>query len=229
MTSLTSRMAAMMSWSCRRSATSTTKLLIPRRSSVTVTSAFVMLPLRAEMAPVISERSPGRSLPMYTAMRTGRLPGSSTSHSTSINRSRSRTLLATVRQSRACTVSPRPRVMKPTIGSPGSGLQHRANRTSRSSTPRIRTPSAVLGRVAAEQGRRIQVVLPRLALEHLAAQLDRAGALLDLEPLVDLRPGARGLDDLQPVAARVLVRGGDDLDDVALPQGVAERDELAVH
>src|SRR5438093_4032847 len=83
--------------------------------------------------------------------------------------------------------------------------------------------------VAAEQGRRIQVVLPRLALEHLAAQLDRAGALLDLEPLVDLRPGARGLDDLQPVAARVLVRGGDDLDDVALPQGVAERDELAVH
>ena len=87
---------------------------------------------------------------MYTAMRTGRLPGSSTSHSTLMMRSRSRTLLATVRQSRACTVSPRPRVMKPTIGSPGSGLQHLANRTRRSSTPRIRTPCSVFARAAAE-------------------------------------------------------------------------------
>src|SRR2546422_902674 len=34
------------------------------------------------------------------------------------------------------------------IGSPGNGLQQRANRTSRSSTPRMRTPSTGAGRVA---------------------------------------------------------------------------------
>jgi len=74
--------------------------------------------------------------------------------------------------------------------------------------------------LAAEQRGRVQAVLLRLALEHLAAELDRARALLDLEPLVDPRAGARGLDDLQPVTARVLVGRRDDLDDVALPQGV---------
>src|SRR5262245_16669362 len=63
-TSGTSRIAAMMSCSWLRSATSTTKLLMPRRSSVTVTSALVMLPFLPPMAPVISESSPGRSLPM---------------------------------------------------------------------------------------------------------------------------------------------------------------------
>src|SRR5213078_121475 len=187
-----------------------------------------------------------------------------TSHSTLMSRSRSRTLLATVRQSRPRTVSPRPRVMKPTIWSPGSGLQHFAKRTSRSSTPRMRTPWSVFGRqlvqelvhgalavaerrqqvvagrvpevgrrlldlLAREQRRRIEPVLLGLALEELAAQLDRARALLDLEPLVDLRSGACGLDDLEPVAARMLARRGDNLDDVALAERVAQRHELAVH
>src|SRR5882724_4602470 len=83
--------------------------------------------------------------------------------------------------------------------------------------------------LAAEERRRIQAVLPRLALEHLAAELDRAHTLLDLEPLVDLRPRPRRLDDLQPVAARMLVGRRHDLDDVPLPQRVPERDELGVH
>src|SRR5262245_3379468 len=83
--------------------------------------------------------------------------------------------------------------------------------------------------VAGQERRRVQVVLPRLALEQLAAELDRARTLLDLEPLVDPRARPRGLDDLQPVPARVLVRRRHDLDDVALPQRVAERDELGVH
>src|SRR5438132_336687 len=63
-----------MSWSWRRSAPSTTQLLMPLRSSVTVPSAFVLLPLRDEIAPVFSDRRPGRSLPMYPAMGTGRQP-----------------------------------------------------------------------------------------------------------------------------------------------------------
>ena len=74
----------------------------------------------------------------------------------------------------------------------------------------VRPGEAEVGRraldfLAAEQRRPVQVVLSRLALEHLAAELDRARTLFDLEPLVDLRPGPRGLHDLQPVAARVLV------------------------
>ena len=59
-----SRIALMISVNCERSATSMTKLLMPRRSSVTVTSAFVMLPFFPPIAPVISDRSPGRSRPM---------------------------------------------------------------------------------------------------------------------------------------------------------------------
>ena len=46
----------------------------------------------------------------------------------------------------------------------------------------------LLDLLTAEQRRGIETILPRLALEHLAAELDRAGALLDLEPLIDLGP-----------------------------------------
>ena len=55
MTSLTSRMACMIAWSWVRSATSTTKWLIPFRSSVTVTSALVMFPCREEMAELVRD------------------------------------------------------------------------------------------------------------------------------------------------------------------------------
>src|SRR5438309_47164 len=87
----------------------------------------------------------------------------------------------------------------------------------------------LLDLLAAEQRRRVEPVLLGLALEELAAQLDRARALLDLEPLVDLRSGACGLDDLEPVAARMLARRSDNLDDVALAERVAQRHELAIH
>src|SRR5215831_1234841 len=82
--------------------------------------------------------------------------------------------------------------------------------------------------VGGEQRGRRQPVFLRLALEELAPERQRADALLDLEPLVDLGPRPRGLDDLEPVPARMLGRRGDHLHDVALPEGVAERDELAV-
>ena len=61
------------------------------------------------------------------------------SHSTSISRLTSRSLM-TVGHDRRWTVTPLPRVMNPTIGSPGIGLQHLAKRTSRSPTPLTRTP-----------------------------------------------------------------------------------------
>src|SRR2546429_9754428 len=80
----------------------------------------------------------------------------------------------------------------------------------------------LLDLLAAEQRRRIEPVLLGLTLEELTAQLDRARALLDLEPLVDLRAGARRLDDLEPAAPRVLVRSGAVSDEVA-PAGRGAR------
>ena len=68
-----------------------------------------------------------------------RLGRRATSHSTSIRRLTSRSLM-TVGHDRRWTVTPLPRVMNPTIGSPGIGLQHLAKRTRRSPTPLTRTP-----------------------------------------------------------------------------------------
>ena len=56
-------------------------------------------------------------------------------HSTSMRRSGSAS--STWGQSLVWTVTPRPRVMKPTTGSPGRGSQHLAKRTMMSSTPWI--------------------------------------------------------------------------------------------
>src|SRR2546429_8702279 len=74
----------------------------------------------------------------------------------------------------------------------------------------------LLDLLAAEQRRRIEPVLLGLTLEELTAQLDRARALIDLEPLVDLRAGARRLDDLEPGAAREACGSGQWLDGCAL-------------
>ena len=84
-----------------------------------------------------------------TAGRSGRRPRrgwrsdrsavGSASHSTSMSRLTSRSL-TTVGHAWRWTVTPLPRVMKPTIGSPGIGWQHFAKRTSRSPTPLTRTP-----------------------------------------------------------------------------------------
>ena len=55
-----------------------------------------------------------------------------------------------------------------------------------------------------QEGGRGEAVLPRRPLEELAPEAQRARALLGLEPLVNLGAGARGFDDLEPVAARML-------------------------
>jgi len=57
----------------------------------------------------------------------------------------------------------------------------------------------------------------------------RLVALLALEPLADLLPGAGRPDDIQPVAARAFGGlAGQDLDDVAVAQLVVERDHAIV-
>ena len=140
MTSLMAEIAAMTPLSWARSLTSTVKWFSPLRSSVTVTSAFTMLAWREEIAVEMSARRPGRSRPMCTAIFTGSACWSATAHSTVTVRSLSMAPPARFGQSCACTVIPRPRVMKPTIGSPGTGPQHFAKRTSTSSTPLTETP-----------------------------------------------------------------------------------------
>ena len=61
-------------------------------------------------------------------------------------------------------------------------------------------------------------IAAEVAVEELGADLETAAALLDLDPVADALLGARGRDDLQPVLARGLARGGDDLDRVAALQ-----------
>ena len=57
------------------------------------------------------------------------------SHSTSMMRSGCRFKSSALGQSARCTDTPRPRVTKPKMSSPGTGLQQRDRRTSTSSTP----------------------------------------------------------------------------------------------
>ena len=64
---------------------------------------------------------PGRSLAMMRTA-TGRLKSPLTSQVTSTRRSVE--LSSTLSQPAVWTVTPRPRVMKPTMASPGTGLQH---------------------------------------------------------------------------------------------------------
>src|SRR6266568_762833 len=71
--------------------------------------------------------------------------------------------------------------------------------------------------------------LAQLALEELLAQAAGALALLGAQQVPDLRLGARGDDELQPVLVGLLVRAGDDLDGVAVPELVAERHDDPVH
>jgi hypothetical protein len=72
-------------------------------------------------------------------------------------------------------------------------------------------------------------VFARFLLHELAADLDGALALMDVEPVLDLLAGARGLGELQPVAAGIVSRLGKDFDDVAGAQLVTQCDDASVH
>ena len=80
-----------------------------------------------------------------TSTPAGTSPGlRSPSHSTSIMRVACSVMSDTaLAQSERCTLTPRPRVTKPMISSPGTGVQQLARRTSTSSRPSTCTPTLV--------------------------------------------------------------------------------------
>ena len=72
-------------------------------------------------------------------------------------------------------------------------------------------------------------ILARFFLDQLAADFNGTLALVDIEPVLDLVARARRLDDGQPVAAGLVPGLGQDLDDVAAVQLVAQRHHAPVH
>ena len=71
-------------------------------------------------------------------------------------------------------------------------------------------------------------VLARFFFDHLAANLDGALALVHVEPVLDFVARARGLDQAEPVAAGLVAGLGEDFDDVAGVQLVAQRNHASV-
>src|ERR1700690_3367954 len=82
--------------------------------------------------------SPGRS-EQVTWTATGRRVFDSSSHETSTRRTGSRS--SAFEQSRVGITTPCPRLMKPMIGSPGTGVQHLANLSRMSASPWTLTPA----------------------------------------------------------------------------------------
>ncbi len=73
-------------------------------------------------------------------------------HSTSISRSGWLSSDSALVQSARCTETPLPRVTKPMIGSPGTGVQQRASLTHTSAVPTTTTPGSPLRRRRARVG-----------------------------------------------------------------------------
>ena len=71
-------------------------------------------------------------------------------------------------------------------------------------------------------------VFARFFFDQLAADFDGALALVNVEPVLDLVAGARRLDDGEPVAAGLVSGLGDDFNDVAGVELVAERNHAPV-
>src|SRR5262249_59324607 len=74
----------------------------------------------------------------------------------------------------------------------------------------------------------IQVVPASLLVEHFSSKLDGPHALFAPNEVLDLITRMRGDDEVQPVATRLVSRGGDDLDDVAVLEAGAGRRPLSV-
>src|SRR5207249_3798125 len=79
------------------------------------------------------------------------------------------------------------------------------------------------------QTREAHLLLVHLLLEELAAELERAIALLLPQERADLRACPAGHREVEPVLRRVLGRAGHHLDDVAVPELIAERRDRPVH
>src|SRR5439155_23959408 len=69
---------------------------------------------------------------------------------------------------------------------------------------------------------------PGFFLQIFFTDLDRLDALGSVDDVLDFVAGAGGLDDRQPILAGKVVGLGHDLDDVAVAQRVAQRDDAPV-
>ena len=101
-----------------------------------------MFPPASPMAMVTSLSRPMRSV-ASTTISTRNSVAPEVSHATSIMRSGWAMSPATFGQVARWTETPRPRVMKPTMSSPATGLQQCARWTSRSASPLTTTPQLV--------------------------------------------------------------------------------------
>ena len=90
---------------------------------------------------VISESRPWRSRASICTVTVKTAPEESLAHSTSMRRSGSSLSFAAFVQSVRWTLTPPPRVTKPKISSPGTGVQHLASLAIMSAEPATRTPA----------------------------------------------------------------------------------------
>jgi len=124
--------------SCSRWPTVTWKVFTARPSSVVRHLACEMFtPCSVNDFEMAASR-PGRSSHV-TCTATGRTVLDSSSQATSRRRAGSRS--SAFGQSRVWMTTPCPRLMKPMISSPGTGVQHFANFTRMSASPWTRTPA----------------------------------------------------------------------------------------
>src|SRR6185436_12209112 len=107
--------------SCSRCPTVTWKVFTARPSSVVRHLAWEMFTPCSVNVFEMAASSPGRSV-QVTWTATGRSVFDSSSHETSTRRAGSRS--SAFGQSRVWMTTPCPRLMKPTMSSPGTGVQH---------------------------------------------------------------------------------------------------------
>src|SRR2546423_132200 len=113
-------MARNTSLSCFTSAISTSKVLTAPSPFARAFACTMLTPTSANVSLIRASRPLRSSL--ITRRLTTRLKSACTSQATSTRRSRSVSIA--LRQPWPRTVTPRPRVMNPTMGSPGTGAQH---------------------------------------------------------------------------------------------------------
>src|SRR5205085_1473219 len=113
-------MARRTSLSCFTSAISTSKVLTAPSPLARALACTMFTPTSANVSLMRASRPLRSSL--ITLRFTTRLKSAWMSQATSTRRSGSVSMA--LRQPCTCTVTPRPRVMKPTMGSPGTGAQH---------------------------------------------------------------------------------------------------------
>ena len=71
--------------------------------------------------------------------------------------------------------------------------------------------------------------MARFLFEKALADVGGLFAFVEIDPLAYFAAGAGGVDEGKPVAGRLVALLRDDLDDVAIGEGVAQRNHRAIH